>query len=183
MGEDTSGGPRAAGLPKGSLTALFKDHVAVLGRVAMALVGDADRVEAVLEHVAREAGTHGRNPSARGDDEVRPLVWLLGLVRSACAIHLSKLPLRKHLTGPREEAEATERLGAADAIPARIALAPLKPTEREALVLCLVGGLEAADVARACNVDVGTAKTRIAQGIQELLKSEAGRGTEERGAR
>ncbi|MCW5837913.1 MAG: RNA polymerase subunit sigma, partial [Labilithrix sp.] len=57
--------------------------------------------------------------------------------------------------------------------PARAALARLKPTEREAVVLCLVGGLEAADVAAACGVDLGTAKTRIARGVEQLLQQEA----------
>lgn len=153
----------------------FHEHVALLGRVAMALVGDPARVGDVLEQVAREAGA--RPVPA---DET-PVVWLLGLVRSACAVHLSRLPLRKHGSGLREEAPATERLGAAQAIPARSALAALRPTEREALVLCLVGGLDAADVARACKIDLGTAKTRIARGIRELLNVEGGFGGSTRG--
>jgi DNA-directed RNA polymerase specialized sigma24 family protein len=47
----------------------------------------------------------------------------------------------------------------------------LKPTEREAVVLALVGGLDASEVALACNVDLGTAKTRIARGLEQLLSS------------
>ncbi len=178
--EDTSGGRALASGTRAK--ALLEHHAAVLGRVAMALVGDAARAEAVLEEVAREAGARsaelerealdGRGrTSTDGDPRTRApaLVWLLGLVRRASVIHLSRLPLRKHVTGPREEAPTTERLGAVDAIPARAALASLKPTEREALVLCLVGGLHAADVARACGVDVGTAETRIARGLYELV--------------
>lgn len=178
MGENTLGPPQLGA----SLKSLFNDHAAVLGRVAMALVGDAARAEAVLEQVARDARAR-----TSGEGQL-DLVVLLGLVRRACAVHLSRLPLRKHSTVPMEEAPRTERIGVAqdrspartdadapqgEAIAARIALAALKPTEREALVLCFVGGLDAADIARACDVDLGTAKTRIARGIQELMKSES----------
>ena len=66
----------------------------------------------------------------------------------------------------------TERLGAKAATPARDALARLKPTEREAVVLHAVGGLDVADVALACNVDVATARSRISQGMQKLAEGE-----------
>lgn len=144
---------------------LLAEHAAVMGRVAMALLGDAARVEGVLEQVAREAGA-----SAAVPEGTKPVAWLLGLVRAASAVQLSKLPLRARAgDGP----PVTERLGAGAAIPARAALAALKPTEREAVVLSLVAGLEAADVAAACNVDVATARTRIARGLEQLLAMDA----------
>jgi DNA-directed RNA polymerase specialized sigma24 family protein len=85
---------------------------------------------------------------------VKPIVWLLGLVRGACATKLSKMPLRTRspITTSPERSE----------------LQALPPTEREAVVLMLVGGLSAADVALACNVDEGTAKTRIARGLKQI---------------
>jgi len=142
---------------------LLKEHATVLGRVAMALVGDAARVEQVLEEVARDAGAKPRPPT-----ETKPLTWLLGFVRVACANQQSKLPIRqtKAFDAPPP---TTERIGAGVAIPARASLMGLKPTEREAVVLSLVGGLDAREVAVACNVDVGTAKTRIARGLEQLL--------------
>src|SRR5262249_1039157 len=138
----------------------------LLGRVAMALVGDAAEIEGVLETVARQAGATTR-PS-----DVSARAWLLGLARTACATQVSRLPLRRteHDRGP-----STERLGLASAGPARAGLRALRPTEREAVVLSLVGGLEAVEVAAACNVDVGTAKTRIARGLEQLMA-----GAEER---
>jgi RNA polymerase sigma-70 factor (ECF subfamily) len=143
---------------------LVREHATVMARVAMALLGDQARTERALELAAREAGGKTK------PEGVSALAWLLGLVRSASSIQLSKLPLRTR-TGPLEApAPETQRLGAGDAIPAREALARLKPTEREAVVLCLVGGLEAVDVAAACNVDVATAKTRIARGLEQLLE-------------
>jgi RNA polymerase sigma-70 factor (ECF subfamily) len=162
---------------------LMSEHAAVMGRVAMALLGDAARVEHVLEQVAREAGSRSI------PDGARPLAWLLGIVRAACATQLSKLPLRTrtgvHVSEERDSrgdtAPSTQGIGAAlHAVPARIALATLKPTEREAVILALVGGLEAADVAAACNIDVGIAKTRIARGLEQLLteKRPTGEGGE-----
>jgi RNA polymerase sigma-70 factor (ECF subfamily) len=145
-----------------TLADLLKQHAPVMGRVAMALLGDAAHVERALEQVAREAGARSAPEGAK------PLAWLLGLVRAASATQLSKLPLRSRTGADRDAAPSTERLGASVAVPARTALGALPPTEREAVVLSLVGGLEAADVAVACNVDVGTAKTRIARGVQQL---------------
>jgi RNA polymerase sigma-70 factor (ECF subfamily) len=168
MGERESRGPSA-----GDPAALLEEHLQTLGRVAMALLGDAERVEQALEQVAREA-------CARGLPEgEKPIVWLLGLVRSACATQRSRLSLGSRATSS-EEAPKTARLGAAGAVPARAALAALKPTERDAVVLCLVGGLDAAAVARACNVDLTTAKARIACGLEQLLERET---REEGGAR
>ena len=146
---------------------LIREHAAVMGRVAMALLGDASGVDRVLDDAAREAGTKRRPEGASAR------AWLLGLVRGASAVQLSNLPLRARSGPAAEPAPTIERLGAGDAIPARAALAELKPTEREAVILCLVGGLDAAGVAVACNVDVDTAKTRIARGLQRLLDDAA----------
>ncbi len=154
----------------GELADQLREHAVVMCRVAMALLADAARVERVLEHVAREASTRARPEGAR------PLAWLLGLVRSTCAVHLSKLPLRTRSGLPAEDdaAPGTERLGAAAAVPARAALATLRPTEREAVVLFLVGGLDANDVAIACNVELATARARLARGLEELLANAPG---------
>ncbi|MBX3197530.1 MAG: hypothetical protein KF894_05185 [Labilithrix sp.] len=191
VGREMSEGDRGGGegvVGRSSASALLlTEHAGVMGRVAMALVGDAARAERVLEHAAREAGA-GAPPAG-----VASLAWLLGLVRAASATQLSRLPLKTRpggydaaptteRLGAADAAPTTERLGAGDAAPARAALAGLKPTEREAVVLCLVGGLEAADVAAACGVDLGTAKTRIARGVEQLLQ-EVAPGDEEGGPR
>ncbi len=164
--EPSAGGSELSSGATG-VASLLKAHAAVMARVAMALLGDAAHVERVLEQVAREAGGAGATP-----DGVAPLAWLLGLVRAASSAQISKLPLRAR-TGAGDAAPTNARIGATDPVPARAALALLKPTERDAVVLSLVGGLEAADVAAACNVDVGTARTRIARGVEQLLRQDA----------
>lgn len=136
-------------------------HGAAIARVCMALLGDAREVQRVLEQIARAAGSRvpAEGASERG--------WIFGIARTECANQLSKVPLRAvtHATGP-----VTERLGAQAATPARSALARLKPTEREAVVLHTVGGLDVEEVAVACNVDVATARSRISQGMQKLVE-------------
>ncbi|MBX3262168.1 MAG: hypothetical protein KF782_20955 [Labilithrix sp.] len=166
MSEGERGGGDASSGRAGGSAALLREHAGVMGRVAMALVGDAARAERVLEEAAREAGAGAPPPG------VGAPAWLLGLVRAASATQQSRLPLKTR-PGGHDAAPTPSRLGAGDAAPARAALARLKPTEREAVVLCLVGGLEAADVAAACGVDLGTAKTRIARGVEQLLQQEA----------
>jgi RNA polymerase sigma-70 factor (ECF subfamily) len=122
----------------------------------MALLGDPVAAEKALERVAREA-------AAKRDGEASK-AWLFGLVRVACATQLSRIPLKTRDDGP-----TTERIGAAeDAAVARASLARLKPTDREAVVLHLVGGLDAGEVAGACGTDEQTARARIARGVSQL---------------
>ena len=128
----------------------------VLGRVCMALLGEKSAAERALERVAREAGEKGipAGSSAR--------VFLLGLAHRACTTQLSRTPIRP--TGP------TEKLGEGEPFAARMALARLKPTEREALVMHLVGGLAPSEVAAACGIDESVAKARIGNGLSLLAK-------------
>lgn len=140
---------------------LLAEHGAAIARVCMALLGDAREVERVLEQTARAAG------AKKPPEGMSERAWIFGIARAECANQMSKVPLRAvtHATGP-----VTERLGAKAATPARDALATLKPTEREAVVLHAVGGLGLEEVAVACNVDVATARSRIAQGMQKLME-------------
>jgi DNA-directed RNA polymerase specialized sigma24 family protein len=55
---------------------------------------------------------------------------------------------------------------------ARTAVGKLKPTEREAVVLHMVGGLDAVQVAEACGIDLETARLRIARGVSQLVQEE-----------
>lgn len=155
MGDEGKGRSKGAGL--------IAQHGAGIARVCMALLGDAREVERVLEAVAGDAGANAKKPG----DANKERAWIFGIARAQCANQLSKVPLRAmtHATGP-----VTERLGAKAASPARDALAKLKPTEREAVVLFAVGGLAVEEVAFACNVDVATARSRIAQGMQKLME-------------
>jgi DNA-directed RNA polymerase specialized sigma24 family protein len=71
---------------------------------------------------------------------------------------------------PRGVREPSE--GAGEPGLARAAIGKLKPTEREAVVLHLVGGLDAAQIAEACGIDLEAARQRVARGVSQLVQQE-----------
>jgi RNA polymerase sigma-70 factor, ECF subfamily len=147
--------------------AAIREHGTVLGRVCMALLGDAAAAERALERVAAEAG------AAKLEEGKDVLTRLMGMARVACANQLSKLPIRT-APGIRAEEPALETAGdrSPDPALARAALGKLKPTEREAVVLHIVGGLDAAQIAEACGIDLAAARARIARGVAQLVEEE-----------
>lgn len=134
----------------------------VLGRVCMALLGEKGAAERALERVAREAGEKGIPAGST------PRVFLLGLAHRACTTQLSRMPIRKTENVGLAD---TEKVGEGESFAARVSLARLKPTEREAVVMHLVGGLDPAEVAAACGIDESVAKARIGSGLSLLASS------------
>jgi len=141
--------------------AAFREHGAVLARVCMALVGDSAAAERALERVAAEVG------AARFEACQEALVRLLAMARLACSEQLSHMPLRASVTVAPDAAEGPARV--------RAALGLLRPTEREAVVLKVVGGLDTAQVADACGIDLMTARARLARGVSQLVEEERAR--------
>jgi RNA polymerase sigma-70 factor (ECF subfamily) len=153
--------------PRG--VAALREHGAALARVCMALLGEATAAESALERVAREVATT-RLPEGKD-----VLARLMGLAREACAVQLSKLPIRGTVApgaSAPDAPPATTRDQVREPTLARAALGRLKPTEREAVVLHLVGGLDTAQVAEACGTDIATARGRIARGVAQLVEEE-----------
>ena len=150
--------------PRGS--AVMREHGALVARVCMALLGDGPAVELALERIAREAGV------AKFDDSKDPRAVLMGIARGACAVQLSKMPSRLPLRTAGWGDAAAKPGEAREPALARAALGKLKPTEREAVVLHLVGGLDAAQIAEACGIDMETARGRIARGVAQLVQEE-----------
>lgn len=150
---------------QGAVAQAIREHGMSIARVCMALLGDRGLVESALERVAKEAGDKGL-PADRSAK-----VFLMGLAHRACTALMSKTPFRK------DEAPATERTGdVAAASDARATLAQLKPTEREALVLQVVGGLDVKDVAAACGIDPKVARERIGRALGQISSNkESGR--------
>lgn len=148
--------------------ALMREHGPAIARVCMSLLGDAAAAEAALEHVARDAG------AAVFEEGKSPLARLMGFARAACSNRLSKLPIRATAAWGDEPREAVpdRRDHARGSAAARAAIGKLKPTEREAVVLHLVGGLDTAQVAEACGIDTATARSRIARGVAQLVQEE-----------
>jgi hypothetical protein len=145
-----------------SARALLREHGEVCARVAMALLGEQAGVERALAQVARDALGVAAETDASG-----ARAKLLGLVRAACAAQSARSPVRLTSRGGAEgEARAP--------VSARKKLSRLRPTEREALVLHLVGGLDSRGVAVACGADVteDIARARIASAVSQLLEEE-----------
>ncbi len=144
---------------EGPLAAAMREHGAALGRVVMALLGDREAAERALEQVARSA-------ASQPDSGAAPLVRLMGLARTAAAVQVSKIPVR---AAKRDAEESPDTVRDGDAAGARASLGRLKPTEREAVVLHLIGGLDAEQVAEACGVSAAEARSRISRGVAALV--------------
>jgi DNA-directed RNA polymerase specialized sigma24 family protein len=129
---------------------LWAAHGETLGRVCMALLGDGARAaDAVVEAFA-EAGAQPTR--AR----------LFGAARAACARRLER-----EATGTRDWAD-TKRDPISPSERIRVALSELKPTEREAVVLLVVGKLTPSEVAEASGTDEATARARASRGLSRL---------------
>src|SRR5882672_7162024 len=149
----------AAGQHREALAACARVHGAVIGRLCMALLGSqADADEATQETLLR---AHRAMSGYRGEGTIK--AWLCGIARHVCA-HM--------LESRRRGREVLELVPAGDgadmafanrqqARAIRIALAQLKPSEREALVLRYVADLSHREIALACNLDEAAARKRI----------------------
>lgn len=140
-----------------------------LGRLCMAFTGS----QAESEELAQETllAAFGALDQWRGEGSLR--AWLFGIARRLCGRHVelrarreSRLRLVPDTTrGPDAGEAAAEREQAGRA---RDALARLKPTEREAMVLRYQGELGFREVAIACGVDEPTARKRVSRALARL---------------
>jgi len=163
--------PIAALLQEGrhreALAACVRAHGAVLGRLCMALLGSqADADEATQETLLR---AHRAMATYRGEGSVK--AWLCGIARHVCAHALETRRRGRQLLevvpGP-DEVSPDELARRQQAKLLRDALARLKPTEREALVLRYVAELSHREIAAACNLDEAAARKRISRALARL---------------
>ena len=162
----------AEGLYKQALERCAKAYASPLGRLCMALTGS----QAEAEELAQETllAAYDAFPSFRFEGSVRS--WLYGIARRICGRH-NEIKNRRaarlrlvHDTGRGADAGelAIER---ERAIRARNALASLKPSEREAVVLRYDAGLSFREVALACGVDEAAARKRVSRALMRLRES------------
>lgn len=140
-----------------------------LGRLCMAFTGS----QAESEELAQETllAAFGTLDQWRGEGSLR--AWLFGIARRLCGRHLelrarreARLRLVPDATrGPDAGEAAADREQAGRA---REALARLKPSEREAMVLRYQGELGFREVAIACGVDEPTARKRVSRALGRL---------------
>ncbi|MBA3394896.1 MAG: RNA polymerase sigma factor [Deltaproteobacteria bacterium] len=152
-----------------ALAACARVHGTILGRLCMALLGSqADADEATQETLLR---AHRAMATYRGEGSIK--AWLCGIARHVCAHTLETRRKGRELLEvvPAEEMSddartlfATRRRTRA----IRDALAQLKPSEREAVVLRYVADLSHREIALACNLDEATARKRISRALARL---------------
>ena len=178
--EGVSPGPDLAELlkacGKGDETAFAQLYDATASRV----VGLAVRVvrdKAQAEEVAQEAfleiwKSSGRFDPAKGS----PLAWLLTIVhrKSVDRVRSAEASTRRdtsyHQQNQHVEHDSTAEAAQASLEARRVrgALATLTPAQREALELAYFGGYTHTEVATMLELPVGTAKTRIRDGLIRL---------------
>jgi RNA polymerase sigma-70 factor, ECF subfamily len=168
----------AEGKHRDAVALCVREHGPAVGRLCMALLGSQPDAEEVLQETMLAA--FAQMGSWRGDGTVR--AWLFGIARRQCARRFERGALeRRHLrvvpdaatTAPAVSIDAMRR---AEAV--RAALAGLKPSEREALVLHYEGELSFREIAELCGIDEAAARKRASRGLARLRKTLLSDGVE-----
>ncbi len=157
---------------KEALSRCAKAYAGPLGRLCTALTGSQAEAEELVQETLLAA--YDGFPGFRFEGSIRS--WLFGIARRICGRHNEMRNRRAarlrlvHDTGRGPDAGelALERERAQRA---RTALAQLKPSEREAVVLRYDAGLSFREVAIACGVDEAAARKRVSRALSRLRES------------
>ena len=159
----------SSGQHREAITRCAQEFAMPLGRLCMAFTGSQAESEELVQETLLAA--FDAFPQYRGDGSVRSFVF--GIARRICGRHVElrarrqeKLRLVHDAGSGRDAGElAIERERAQRA---RDALAKLKPSEREAVVLRFEGDLSFREVAAACGVDEAAARKRVSRALSRL---------------
>jgi RNA polymerase sigma-70 factor (ECF subfamily) len=159
----------AAGDFREALSRCARAYATALGRLCMAFTGSQAESEELVQETLLAA--LDAFPQYRAEGSVR--AWLFGIARRICGRHTEMRARREsrlrlvHDTKPRPDASelAAERERAERA---RAALAKLKPSEREAVVLRFEAGLSFKELSIACGVDEAAARKRVSRALAKL---------------
>ncbi len=159
-----------AGDARQAIAACAREHGSVLGRLCMALLGSQAEAEEAVQEALLAA--YDAFPSYRGEGSVRG--WLLGIARRICARRLAKRARRQRRLELIHDAQAQSRLP--DELAerrrhgrrVRDALANLKPTEREAVLLRYGSELSYREIAHICGIDEAAARKRTSRALMKL---------------
>jgi RNA polymerase sigma-70 factor (ECF subfamily) len=159
----------AKGDYRAALTLCARHHGAAIGRLCMALVGSGGEADDLTQETLLDA--HDGFATWRAEGSLRS--WLFGIARRKCARHLERNTRR---TSRLRLVHDAERDGNAEemlqlrqrAEAARSALATVRPSEREAVVLRFVGELSFREVGQACGIDEAAARKRVSRAIARL---------------
>ncbi|MCA9615993.1 MAG: RNA polymerase sigma factor [Myxococcales bacterium] len=148
-----------------------RTHAGSMGRLCMALLGDAAEAEEVLQE-SLVAAYHAMS-GYRGEGSVR--AWLHGIARRQCARRLTMRVRRERRLRLVHDASAPgaplpdeelERRRRGERV--REALEELKPSDREALLLRYETGLSFAEIASLQSIDEVAARKRASRALARL---------------
>ena len=128
-----------------------------LSRFCMAFTGSQTDSEALVQETLLAA--YSSFPQYKGPGTLRG--WIFGIARRACGRHVE---MRSRTTG----AHPSQGGASSQAKQARDALAKLKPSEREAMVLRYEAGLSVKELAVAIGVDETQARKRVSRALVRL---------------
>ncbi len=169
-----------AGAYRDAITLCAREHGTALGRLCMALLGSQPEAEEAVQETLLAA--HDGMADYRGDGTVR--AWLFAIARRKCARRLAMRVRREQRLRLVHDADAERDLpdGMVEARRRaerlRAALAELKPTEREAVLLRYQAGLDYREVAVACGIEEAAARKRVSRALDRLrtlMREEVGR--------
>jgi RNA polymerase sigma-70 factor (ECF subfamily) len=152
---------------RGAIARCARVYGAPLGRFCLALLASASEADEAVQETLLAA--YDAASDFRGEGTVR--AWLYGIARRICArrleIRTRQARRRTLITATEEESAAVDDVvdQARRSAVVRAALAELRPTEREALLLRYEGDLSYRDVAAACGIDEAAARKRVSRAL------------------
>ena len=159
----------AEGAYREALAKCAQVYAVALGRLCMAFTGSQAESEELVQETLIAA--FDAFPQYRAEGSVR--AWLFGIARRICGKH-TELRARREaklrlVHDSRRGPDASELAALRErAERARAALAKLKPSEREAVVLRFEAGLSFRELAIACGVDEAAARKRVSRALARL---------------
>jgi len=160
----------AAGEYREALARCARAYAAPIGRLCMAFTGSQADAEELVQETLLAA--YDAFPTYRAEGSVR--AFLYGIARRICG-RFSETQARQRARLRLVHDTSSSRADASDlalekerATRARDALAKLKPSEREALVLRYDAGLGFREVAQACGIDEPAARKRVSRALAKL---------------
>jgi RNA polymerase sigma-70 factor (ECF subfamily) len=151
-------------------TLCAREHGRAIGRLCMAMLGNQAEAEEAVQETFLAA--HRAIPQFRGESRV--LAWLVSIARRICVRRLESrarqraraLELVHDADHPSTPVELAERKHRARSL--RDALAKLKPSEREILLMRYQAELSFREVAEACGLDEPAARKRTSRALARL---------------
>jgi len=159
----------ARGEHREALARCARAYATPLGRLCMAFTGSQAESEELVQESLLAA--YDAFPNYRAEGSVR--AFLFGIARRLAGRHVEMRARRQEKLRLVHDTErgidmVEEALEKERAARARAALAKLKPSEREAVVLRFEAELSFREVATACGVDEAAARKRVSRALSRL---------------